>query len=105
MANSAEEVAVNAAVDTLVTAWGALIAAQSAGAQIRINFYDVQRGVTAATPPSVTANMRQYLHTCGPGTEAADNIWAIPGWHTSKSLGFTPLFFKVSNAAGDMASS
>ena len=91
----------NTAVDALIVDYGAAIAALTGPLTIGHVFCDVERGVAAATAPTFTPGVKEYKRTIGVGSEAADNIWAVPGWHVAKALGFTPLFFKLTNAAGE----
>jgi hypothetical protein len=102
MALSAAQAAHNLAVDAAIVTWGAAVAEGSAETVLTICGTDIQKGVTAATPPLFVPGRLQYHIRCASGTEAADNIWAIGGWQVAKMWGCIPLFYKFTNQGGDL---
>jgi len=101
MALGTEEAAHNTAIDAAIVTWGAAVAAAAENETLMICGTDVQRGVTAAGPPAFVPGDRTYIIKCEAGTEAADNIWAIGGWHVARAMGCSPFFWKFTNQAGD----
>ncbi|MCP4898897.1 MAG: hypothetical protein GY906_18145 [bacterium] len=99
MALSTDEATFNAAVDTLMAALETLTDALAANEEIRIVWVDSKRGDLAAdTHQGVDTNAlfdmgRQFYWHNNPNTTNS----------TVLEIGGRPLFFKITNAAGDLA--
>jgi len=99
MALATEEAAINTAVDVFMDAWETFTDHIAANEEIRIVWVSPNSGDLAAdSHQGVDTNAvfdfgRQYYWSNNPNTAAS----------TILSIGGKPLFFKVTNAAGDLA--
>ncbi len=105
MALGAEEATFNAAVDTLIAAWEVVLDAMSANEEFQIVF--MKRQLDA-----------DHSATTGNATRGLDGSLGAPDWDMGRrfiarntpdvtdsfivSIGERPLFFKITNAAGDL---
>jgi hypothetical protein len=101
MALASDEATFNAAVDTLTTAWEAFTDAIAANEEIRIVFCAKHSGTTPGNSDmsgdltAITYDLgRQYYVKNNPDN-TDDNCFLHAGGH--------PLFWKLTNAAGDLA--
>lgn len=106
MALGTEEATFNAAVDTLIAAWETVLDAMSANEEFRVVF--MKRQLDA-----------DHTATTGNGLQGLDSALGAADWDFGKqyiarntpdvtdsfkvSIGGRPLFFKITNAAGDLS--
>lgn len=99
MALAAEEATFNAAVDTLMAAWETLIDANAANEEHMIVWVESKKGDNAGDS------------TMGEDTNATFDFGRLYYWINNPDttndvpleIGGRPLFFKVTNAAGDLS--
>jgi len=98
LALGTEEATFNAAVDTLMAAWETMVDALSDGEETRIVWVQSKKGdnagdTTAGADTTATFDFgRQYYWNNNP-----DTTGDVP-----LEIGGKPLFWKVTNAAGDL---
>ena len=102
MALGTEEATFNAAVDTLVDAWVTVVAALASAEKTKVVFCNPRGGGNAADERlgsaaeiKATFDATQWVHEWQNTPDATTDV--------PLSLDGHPLFFKITNAAGDLA--
>lgn len=111
MANTAEEIAYNAKVVELSALWDALVDARTAGQDILLVPCTHSKGAestametTTMQTTSANQKMRLKFHI-GPATSATNAEYLIKDPAAAEMLGGMPMFWYVTNAAGEMDTS